>query len=211
MSCKKLSNICHQGVLAFLAGSKLEVRWSLVRWKSLGFGQFVRILGFAKKFWSPFVVKKVFLHWQPAANYEWVEAGLRLSAVLAPFTPFPATRTYFCTPAVYNICIDNDFSFGAPALISHFQNPNLFWLKWEYELAPNFHPNYHNLLKNLLSPRHDICQMFYTRTVSKILKYLIIFQQLGTPFRTKSSVFLNIVQTGGGVKPMFKNFVANLV
>ena len=37
---------------------------------------------------------------------------------------------------------------------------------------------------------------------------------LGKPSRKKSAVFLNIVQTGegeGGVKPMFKNYVVNLV
>ena len=34
---------------------------------------------------------------------------------------------------------------------------------------------------------------------------------LGKPSRKKSAVFLNIVQKGGGVKPMFKNYVVNLV
>ena len=40
------------------------------------------------------------------------------------------------------------------------------------------------------------------------------WQDLGVPSFTKSAVFLNIVQKGGGgrgVKPMFKNFVANFV
>ena len=33
-----------------------------------------------------------------------------------------------------------------------------------------------------------------------------LWSSLGTFSRAKSSVFFNIVQTGGGVKPMFKNF-----
>ena len=35
---------------------------------------------------------------------------------------------------------------------------------------------------------------------------------LGKPSNTNSAVFFNIVQRGGGrVKPMFKNFVANIL
>ena len=38
-----------------------------------------------------------------------------------------------------------------------------------------------------------------------------MLQHLGVPSRTKSVVFFNIVQRGGGVKPMFKNFWADFV
>ena len=34
---------------------------------------------------------------------------------------------------------------------------------------------------------------------------------LGKPTRKKSAVFFNIVQTGWGVIPMFKNYVVNFV
>ena len=34
---------------------------------------------------------------------------------------------------------------------------------------------------------------------------------LGKPSRANCAVFLNIVPKGGGVKPMFKNFVANIL
>ena len=39
----------------------------------------------------------------------------------------------------------------------------------------------------------------------------VLIGRLGKPSRKKSAVFFNIVQKGGGVKPMFKNYVVNLV
>ena len=38
-----------------------------------------------------------------------------------------------------------------------------------------------------------------------------VFFGLGEPTGTRSAVFLNIVQKGGGIKPMFKKYVANFV
>ena len=35
--------------------------------------------------------------------------------------------------------------------------------------------------------------------------------QLGKPTLVNSAGFFNIVQRGGGIKPMFKNFVANIL
>ena len=39
------------------------------------------------------------------------------------------------------------------------------------------------------------------------VSFSLIVTDLGKPSREKSAVFFNIVQTGGRVKPMFKNYV----
>ena len=50
--------------------------------------------------------------------------------------------------------------------------------------------------------------MYIARTLFCLISMVPI---LGEPPYTKSAVFLNIVQKGGGIKPMFKNFGANFV
>ena len=55
---------------------------------------------------------------------------------------------------------------------------------------------------------HDFALLVLEVKIKNILKQAYT---LGKPSRTNCAVFLNIVQKGGGVKPMFKNFVANIL
>ena len=49
----------------------------------------------------------------------------------------------------------------------------------------------------------------YGNDCTKSIFFLHSLVYLGKPSRGKSDVFLNIVQTGGGGQPMFKNYVGN--
>ena len=63
----------------------------------------------------------------------------------------------------------------------------------------------------LLDDRLDLLHRQVLPGQLQLTLVTIVYLQLGKPSCANCAVFLNIVQKGGGVKPMFKNFVANIL
>ena len=65
-----------------------------------------------------------------------------------------------------------------------------------------------NILQHVFSSIHG---KVFMKTVLACYHSFISHLILGKPTYANSAVFFNIVQKGGGIKPMFKNFVANIL